>query len=206
MAYLTLYAFPAETPISPALTAIYKAAGKLRQAYLIRKQLEDLDPTLHKKVQKLIRKRKKQFLQVYDTHRRLLRQQLRNWKRQFPLPWLYPETQQSWKKQTKNWINLVKAKLRAYPPPPYTPQVWHEIRKWLRQWELAKTWVSFSDLPPSHLTKKLGDARDLYLLLRWLEKQGLSETPTYTQVQAAYTQKEQEALMLWQAYRSAGSS
>lgn len=199
--YLALYTLPADPPAAPALDILFRRAGKLRQAYLTRKAIEQWDFPLEKITSKRIKKQKRRFLEAFKLYKKEVKALLRQWKKLYPPPWQQGEVPASWIRQGEQWVQLHKAKLKAFPPVPETPEQFHELRQVLRSWELAAQWVNLSELPPSSLTKSLGDARDLYLLERWMRKRGVEEAFCEA-VEREYRRAYETALKLWEEWRS----
>lgn len=85
-AYLLLYVFPKEPPPLPPIDMLYKKAGKLRQAYLIRKATKDFSPSIFEKARKQVKKEKKRFLKAYWALRPEAKKFLKVWAKRFPLP------------------------------------------------------------------------------------------------------------------------
>ncbi|MCS6789968.1 MAG: hypothetical protein NZ580_03190 [Bacteroidia bacterium] len=200
--YLALYTLPADPPAALALDALFRRAGKLRQAYLTWQSIQDLDFPLEKVIRKQIKKQRKRFLEALRLHRKEVRALLHQWRKLYPPPWKQGRVPASWLRQGERWVQLHKAKLMSLPPVPETPEQFHELRRVLRSWELAARWVELPAVPPPSLTKALGEARDLYLFVQWLRKKGVEET-FYEAVEQNYRQAHEAALSLWQAYRSA---
>ncbi|MCX7980217.1 MAG: hypothetical protein N3A68_04100 [Bacteroidia bacterium] len=197
-AYLLLYVFPQTPPSAPPIETLYKQAGKLRQAYLIRKAAEDFSPTLIKKAQKQVRKRKRRFLKAYRLHKAEAKKILREWADRFPVP--AEEAFQRWHMQGHTWLQSWKAPLSDFPLSPYTPERWHDLRGLLRTWEMAAYWVKLPEIPPPGLTDYLGKARDHYILYKWLVKQG-SPPSLQDKIKRKYRKYEQKALETWQNWR-----
>ncbi|MCX7606444.1 MAG: CHAD domain-containing protein [Bacteroidia bacterium] len=200
-AYLALYAFPAPPPTCSALDALFKAAGKLRQLHLIHDQVQQICADLQKKSKKELRKKEEKFIQSYKGNRKEAARCVKNWKQKFPPPWTNGGREKAWERQGKRWLQAKRTQLVSFPETPDTPHVWHDLRRFLRQWELAGKWVPLSPLPPAELTQALGETRDLHLLLRWLQKQG-APPKCQSPVIEAFRRKEEEALRQWQEWRS----
>lgn len=199
-AYLSVYTFPASPPDLPALSELYKAAGKLRQAYLIRKQVKKWLPQQKKAAKERVRRRIRQFHRAYAAQIEAAKAELRAVARQFPSP-PKAEKETFWKGQVNHWLSTLKETLRAFPNPPYSPPQWHELRKHLRTWEMAAEVQDLPELPPTGLTKALGQARDLHLLLQWLEKRG-APSSDLTPIRESMQAWENQALEQWVGWRS----
>lgn len=199
--YLALYALPSEAPSSPALDKLFRRAGKLRQAYLYLDWVKANAPDWKAAAKAEVRYRKRRLLKAYKALRQPVREALSAWKKRFPPPWKGHAGLEVWQQQGRRWIEAHKAALRAFPEPPYSQSQIHELRTLCRRWELAQVWVELDELPPQGLTALLGDARDLYLLWRWLQEMGAPEALLH-RIQRQETEKESEALHLWQSWRS----
>ncbi|MCS7162765.1 MAG: hypothetical protein NZ958_05510 [Bacteroidia bacterium] len=201
-AYLALYTFPAEPPISEALLTLYRAAGKLRQAHLIQKALKPYGPPWYKLAKKRRKKWLRRFRKVWKATYKATRADLRRWAESFPPPWKSGlRMRRFWHQQVQNWGEAQKRRILALPEVPTTPEMLHQLRQALRRWELAGKWAELPLMPPAALTQLLGEARDLYLLLRWLRKKGASED-FLQPIVAAQQEKQAQALELWQSWRS----
>lgn len=199
--YLALYTLPAEPPTAPALDSLFRRAGKLRQAYLTWSAIQDWGFPLEKTAGKYVKKQRKRFLDALKLHKKEVRVVLSQWKQLYPPPWQQGKVPASWLRQGEQWAQVHKAKLKNFPPVPETPEQFHELRQVLRNWELAARWVELPEIPPSSLTKSLGDARDLYLLLRWLRRKGAEESFCEA-VEREYRRAYEAALKLWQGWCS----
>ncbi|GEM_PF-1805275 len=202
--YLGLYAFPSEAPSSPALDKLFRRAGKLRQAYLYLDWVKANAPEWKTAAKAEVRYRKRRFRKAYKALRQAVREVLSVWEKRFPPPWKEHSALSGlevWQQQGRRWVEAHKAALRAFPAPPYSRSQLHELRTLCRRWELAQVWVELDELPPQGLTALLGDARDLYLLWRWLQEMGAPEALLH-RIQRQETEKESQALLLWQSWRS----
>lgn len=199
--YLGLYAFPAEPPASAALDKLFRRAGKLRQAYLHLEWVREHAPDWKAAAKAEVRYRKRRLRKAYKALQAAAHKDLSAWKKRFPPPWKGHSGWEVWTQQGRRWVEAHKAALRTFPEPPYTPRQFHELRTLCRRWELAQVWVDLEEVPPPTLTPILGDVRDLYLLWRWLQDVGAPEGLLH-RVQRLQTEKESEALHLWQTWRS----
>lgn len=199
--YLALYALPGDPPSSPALDRLFRRAGKLRQAYLHHAWVKAHAPTWKAAAKAEIRYRKRRFLKAYETLRREVRQVLSTWKKRFPPPWENGSDLRVWFQQGERWMQIHREALRAFPDPPYNPAQIHELRTLCRRWELATVWVELPEVPPAELTTLLGEARDVHLLWRWLQDTGADDAILHA-LQRLQSEKENQALLLWQDWRS----
>ncbi|MEN3041250.1 MAG: hypothetical protein ABDH66_06915 [Bacteroidia bacterium] len=199
--YLGLYSFPADPPSHPALDKLFRRAGKLRQAYINWDLVKVLAPKWEDKAKEEVKHRKNRLKKVLKPLSRAAKQILKEWEKRYPIPWTTPEGIQLWQEQGRRWVEFHKSQLKAFPSPPYMPEQLHELRTLLRRWELASHWLILPELPPEGLTKLLGDARDLYLLHRWMEKIG-ADVDSLETIQKLYQQKQTEALAQWELWRS----
>ncbi|MCX8113193.1 MAG: hypothetical protein N3E49_08395 [Bacteroidia bacterium] len=199
--YLELYTFPSEAPHSPALSRLFRRAGKLRQAYLHEEWVRLHAPEWRKAVKKEIRYRKRRFSKLYRKSVEDIRGVLAEWRKRFPPPWKEKESLVMWEKQGQSWIQVHKATLRQFPSPPYTTKQLHELRTLIRKWELATVWVDLLERPPAELSTLLGEARDLYLLQKWLTQKG-SKKPLLDSIRHELLRKESQAIALWQSWRA----
>ncbi len=172
-AYLELYTFPAEAPTDAALDALYRAAGKLRRAYLIREALPAIAPSEKAALAKKLRKRKKRFKKAYKLYRKPLRATLRLWRERYPFPGSEPSAQQLWQAQAKRWVESLRRWVLAFPEEAADAEAWHELRRLLRKWELGAKWAPLPEVPPKTLSQLLGDWRDQQALFRWLSRRGV---------------------------------
>lgn len=199
--YLALYNFPADPPSNPALDKLFRRAGKLRQAYLHMEWLQTLAPEWKKAAKAEIKYRKRRLRKVLKPSIKEVQKAIMEWEKRFPEPWTTAEGMQLWQDQGRHWTDFHKEKLRAFPPPPYTSEQLHDLRTLLRKWELAGYWADLPESPPKGLATLLGEARDLYLLQKWLRKVGAEDSLLET-VQNLQEQKTTEALVQWETWRS----
>lgn len=199
--YLALYTFPAEPPSYPALDKLFRRAGKLRQAYLNRDWVQKHLPEWKEAAYRAINYRKKRFLKAYKKLVKEVKAELKAWKKRFPPPWKGRDGMDFWEGQVRRWIEAHKEALRAFPSPPYAPEQIHELRTLIRRWELTKVWAPLPEIPPEALSTKLGTVRDLYLLIRWLQREG-ADSDLIASLQARQQAYEKEALALWESWRS----
>ncbi len=202
--YLELYAFPAPPPNEPALDALYQLAGKLRRAWLNKKYAQKWAPSLLKAAKKRLRKRKKIFLTRYPELIPPIRKTLHGWKKRFPFSFTLQE-EHFWQSQVEAWLQAVRSRLEAFPPPPYLPEQAHELRILLRSWEKAAEIYPLPETPPKHLTKALGRARDIFLFLKWAKKKA-QDPELLAPIQSRYQRWHEEALASWWAWRSRWAS
>lgn len=203
-AYLELYSFPTPPPSEPALDALYQLTGQLRRAWLNQKYARKWAPSLLRAAKKRLRKRKKLFHARYAELLLPIRKTLHLWEKRFPLSSTLKE-EHSWQSQVEAWLQSLRTRLEAFPPPPYLPEQTHQLRILLRTWEKATEVCPLAETPPENLTKALGRARDIFLFLKWAEKKGLNPE-SLAQIQSRYQRWYEQALSSWWTWRSGWAS
>ncbi|MCS7152337.1 MAG: CHAD domain-containing protein [Bacteroidia bacterium] len=199
--YLALYSFPQPAPHSKAIDKLFRRAGKLRQAYLYLEWVKLHAPEWKDAAKAEISYRKRRFKKAYKKLVKEVKSTLAEWEKRFPPPWIKEESLPLWENQGRLWVEAQKEALRKIDSESLTPEKLHELRTILRQWELAAAWVELPEKPPANLTTYLGEARDLYLLQRWLQKLGAEES-LLQHIHTLRADLESQALAVWRKWFS----
>ncbi len=198
-AFLSLYTHPNPPPSFPPLLTLYKLAGRVRKFDNFRREAGSLSKEARQKLKDQKRKSLKRLKTYWKAEKKGTRLRLRLWKRRFPYEPTQHPFQQMWTHQVHRWLSDTQALLQAWWEGPYEAERLHELRRYLRAWELASTIADMPIVPPPELPKALGQAHDYYQLCAWLEKH-FPQEEALRHFRKKQLEAKEQAIALWQRF------